>query len=140
MAQIRPIALAYIEHQGKWLVQEGYDPIKALTFYRFLGGGIEFQEISREAIARELREEIGAIDITVKELVLVHEDIFDFHGKPTHLIEFIYRVVLESRFHELNEVPQNENGTLGMAKWIDQTKFLNRELVFYPEVFLDQRF
>ncbi len=59
-SQIRPIALCLFRHADKLLVFEGYDEIKRQTFYRPLGGAIEFGEYSHETIAREIREELGA--------------------------------------------------------------------------------
>ena len=38
-----------------WL-PEGYDKVKNKTFYRALGGGIEFTETSKDAIIREFKE------------------------------------------------------------------------------------
>ena len=57
---IRPIALCVIRHDDAVFVFEGYDPLKDQTFYRPLGGGIEFGETSEQAIRREMREEIAA--------------------------------------------------------------------------------
>ena len=58
--QIRPIALCLFRHGDKLLAFEGYDEIKRQTFYRPLGGAIEFGEYSHVTIAREIREELGA--------------------------------------------------------------------------------
>jgi len=41
---IRPIVLGLVIRDGKVLVREGYDTKKNQTFYRALGGGIEFDE------------------------------------------------------------------------------------------------
>jgi 8-oxo-dGTP pyrophosphatase MutT (NUDIX family) len=45
---------------------EAFDPVKGETFYRPLGGGVEFGETSAAA-AREIREEVSA-DVTDTEL------------------------------------------------------------------------
>ncbi len=42
--KIRPIALCVFLNNNRILVNEGYDPVKQQTFYRSLGGGIEFGE------------------------------------------------------------------------------------------------
>lgn len=58
---VRPIALCvFRDESDRILVLEGYDPTRALTFYRRLGGGIEFGERSQDTVAREIREELGA--------------------------------------------------------------------------------
>ena len=40
--EIRPVVLGIAIKNGKILVSEGYDKVKKKTFYRCLGGGIEF--------------------------------------------------------------------------------------------------
>jgi hypothetical protein len=44
MTQIRPLAICVFSQNGKILVCEGYDATTSDTFYRPLGGGIEFGE------------------------------------------------------------------------------------------------
>ena len=78
--EIRPIAIGIVKKGNKILVGEGFDKVKNQTFYRSLGGGIEFQETSKEALKREFKEELN-IDIEVKELLSVEENIFTYKGK-----------------------------------------------------------
>jgi len=89
MPHIRPIAICLFRHNDKILVLEGYDPSKGETFYRPLGGGIEFGERSIDTIHREIMEEI---DAEVKDLVYLGslENIFTFDGKPGHEIVQVY--------------------------------------------------
>ena len=89
MNQIRPLAICLFSHNDKILVSEEYDPSKGETFYRPLGGGIEFGEHSINAVRRELLEEIGA---EVKELVYLGtlENIYIFNGTPGHEIVQVY--------------------------------------------------
>jgi len=89
MSHIRPLAICLFRYNGKILVSEEHDPGKCETFYRPLGGGIEFGEHSVETIRRELIEEIGA---EVKDLVYLGtlENIFTFNGEPGHEIVQVY--------------------------------------------------
>jgi ADP-ribose pyrophosphatase YjhB (NUDIX family) len=66
------------------------------TFYRPPGGGIEFQEDSREAVRRELREEFD-LDVRSEDLSLlgVIENSFEFRGAPHHEICFVYEAPVE---------------------------------------------
>ena len=48
--EIRPIVLGIVKRNNKILVSKGYDKKKNQTFYRCLGGGIEFLETSEEAL------------------------------------------------------------------------------------------
>jgi 8-oxo-dGTP pyrophosphatase MutT (NUDIX family) len=87
--KVRPMALCVIRDRDRILVQEGYDPSKEQTFYRALGGGIEFGERSQHAAAREIREELGA-EVTDLEFLATIESVFVFDGLPGHEIALIY--------------------------------------------------
>ena len=89
MLRIRPIAICIFRHHGKILVFEGQDPRKDETFYRPLGGGIEFGERSADTIRRELREEIN---VEVRDLVYLGtlENIFTYDDEPGHEIVQVY--------------------------------------------------
>ena len=93
MSQIRPLAICVFSHNNKILVSEEHDPSKGETFYRPLGGGIEFGEHSIDTIHRELMEKIGA---EVKDLVYLGtlENIYIFNGIPGHEIVQVYDGVL----------------------------------------------
>lgn len=54
-----------------------------------VGGRVEFGEPSRQAIIREVREELNA-EITDIELLGVLESLFTFDGGPGHEIIFVY--------------------------------------------------
>ena len=89
MPHIRPIAICLFHHNNKILVFEGYDPTKGETFYRPLGGAIEFGKHSADTFHREIMEEI---DAEVKGLVYLGtlENIFTFDGEPGHEIVQVY--------------------------------------------------
>ena len=57
---IRPIVICVVLNNGRIFVSEDVKPDTGETFYRSLGGGIEYAEHSADAVVRELREEIGA--------------------------------------------------------------------------------
>ena len=69
--EIRPIVLGIARKDNKILVSKGYDKIKNETFYRCLGGGIEFLETSQEALKREYKEELG-ININIEEYLRIN--------------------------------------------------------------------
>ena len=128
--EIRPIALGLAIRDGKLLVSEGYDKVKKQTFYRCLGGGIEFLERSDEALKREFQEEIGA-DVIVKDLLDVAENIFTYEGKNAHEIIFIYSVdIKDCDYKEEYNIIDMQNH---IAKWIDINDFKSKKYVLYPE-------
>jgi NADH pyrophosphatase NudC (nudix superfamily) len=81
--RIRPLALGIFLHEGKLLVFEGYNAVKDQTFYRPLGGGIEFGEYGVQAFIREIQEEIGAAVVNPRYLGLC-ENIFTLDGEVGH--------------------------------------------------------
>jgi ADP-ribose pyrophosphatase YjhB (NUDIX family) len=105
MSQIRPIAICVFLKNNKILVAEGYDPVKLETFYRPLGGGIEFGESSKETIRREIMEEINVeVDQESLRYLGAVENIFIFNGSPGHEIVLVYDGVLqESGLYEQAE-------------------------------------
>ena len=97
--EIRPIVLGVAIKDGKLLVSEAYDSVKNNYFYRCLGGGIEFQETSIDALKREFKEEIN-IDIEVGELLGVAENIFTYNGKKGHEIVFFYEINIPENLYQ----------------------------------------
>jgi 8-oxo-dGTP pyrophosphatase MutT (NUDIX family) len=89
LQRIRPLAICIFHHQGKILVNEFYDDAKQQTFFRPIGGGIEFGERSRDAVIREVQEELG-LSISNLRLIGTLESIFTYAGKPGHEIVQVY--------------------------------------------------
>lgn len=90
---IRPIAICVVRRGDEILVMEARDESRDLTFYRPLGGGIEFGERSDIAVRRELQEEIGA-ELEALSLMTVLENLFEFEGEAWHEIVFVYEATL----------------------------------------------
>ena len=81
--QIRAIVICVFTKNDTILVCEGYDELKQEYYYRPIGGGIEFGETSKEALIREVQEEINAKIEHVKYLGTI-ENIFTYNGMPGH--------------------------------------------------------
>src|SRR5215208_1910136 len=90
---IRPLALALIRRGDEILVEEGRDETKDETFFRLLGGTIEFGELGADAIRRELQEELAA-EVEVKARVATLENIFTWEGSVRHEIVLVYECTL----------------------------------------------
>ncbi len=88
-ARIRPLAICVFRRDDKIFVARGYDSHKGETFYRPIGGKIEFGERSSETVIREVREEIG-VEVTDLAYLGALENIFSFEEQPGHEILFIY--------------------------------------------------
>lgn len=89
MRYIRPVVLCVFHHEGRILVYEGHDPVERRRYCRPLGGGIEFGETSAQALAREVREELGAEITDLREIGTL-ENLFTRLGEPGHEIVRVY--------------------------------------------------
>lgn len=129
--EIRPIALGLAIKNNKLLVSEGFDKVKNETFYRCLGGGIEFLEKSEKALKREFLEEIN-VDITVKDFLGISENIFTYQGKKAHELILFYSIeISDENYQEEYKVIDDHGETI--AKWIDINEFKNKNKILYPE-------
>jgi len=138
MNQIRPLAICVFRNRDRILVAVGYDPVKDETFYRPLGGGIEFGESSEETISREFQEEIGA-QVSNQKYLGALENIFVFNGMPGHEIVLVYDGVLtESGLYEQAVIVGREaNGEEVRAVWKDLDEFGAGKSILYPDGLLN---
>ncbi|WIY06966.1 NUDIX hydrolase [Amycolatopsis mongoliensis] len=129
-SSIRPIALGLIRRRDQILVFEGRDDVKGETYYRPLGGGVEFGERSDDALVREFREELDA-EIVVKERLGVLENVFAWRGNPGHEIAFIY----EAEFVDPELYARDAMKILddpATAGWVDLRDFRDGGKILYP--------
>jgi len=132
--EIRPIVLGILIRDNKILVAEKYDSSKNSYFCRCLGGGIEFQEISKEALKREYQEELK-VDIKIKKLIDVVENIFEYNGKKAHEIVFMYDIEMDDSYYKEKYEIIDTAGTFE-AKWIDINEFISGNKTLYPKVLI----
>ena len=127
--RIRPIALGLIEHEGYLFVSRGKDPKTSESFYRFLGGGIDFGETSQAALEREFLEEVQA------EYITCLDNIFVYNGKPKHeLIQLFRAQFVDSKFFQLQETVRFVVGErVDQALWIETSRVLSGEYRLVPE-------
>lgn len=122
--RIRALALCVFHHQGKILVNRFHDAVADKTFYRPIGGGIEFGETSCEAIVREVQEELG---LSIKDLRLLGtlESLFVYNGKPGHEIVQVYDACFEDTqvYEQLQIVGHESDGAPFTASWQDGSSF-----------------
>lgn len=93
------------------LVYERYDPTTGERFYRPIGGNIDFGELSREAMVREIREELSA-EVTDLRFLGVLENVFTYVGRPGHEIILMYdaRFADESLYEQPSLAAYEESG------------------------------
>jgi 8-oxo-dGTP pyrophosphatase MutT (NUDIX family) len=115
--EIRVLALGLIRDGERIYISQGYDPVKQQTFYRAMGGGVDFGETSRDALQREFLEEIQAELTNIRYLGCL-ENLFTFNGQQGHEILQVYQCdFVDPKFYELEQVVLlkviEKNGTLG---------------------------
>ena len=129
--EIRPIVLGLATKDNKLLVSEGYDNVKKQTFYRCLGGGIEFLEKSTDALKREFLEEINT-NIIIKNFLGISENIFTYEGKNAHELVLYYKIDLADKDYKDEYIVNDDNGQ-SKATWININDFKNGNKILYPE-------
>jgi ADP-ribose pyrophosphatase YjhB (NUDIX family) len=129
-SSIRPITLAVIRRGDALLVFEGRDDVKDETFYRPLGGGVEFGEPSEVALKREFREELDA-DLVVKERIGVLENVYTWRGRRGHEIAFLYAAEFaDASFYARDEMKILDDDAT--ARWVDVADFRDGSKILYP--------
>ncbi len=136
--QIRPIAICLFRKNGRILVAEGYDSVKGETFYRPLGGGIEFGERSEDALRREMREEINA-DVSALHYLGVLENIFVFNGKIGHEIVLVYEgeLIPYGLYDQAVILGKESNGEGFHVMWKSLNEFREGKSILYPSGLLE---
>lgn len=135
--EIRVLALGLIRDGNRIFVSEGYDPVKQLTFYRAMGGGVDFGETSLEALKREFQEEIQAELTNIRYLGCL-ENIFTFNGQSGHeIIQLFESDFVDPKFYQLEKLDFSEGERRKSSLWVDVNRFKSGELRLVPEQFLD---
>ncbi|RBJ04766.1 NUDIX hydrolase [Micromonospora provocatoris] len=121
MSSIRAVAIAVPRRGDDVLVFEYHDSTKDETFYRPLGGGIDFGETAEAAVRRELREELG-VELLDVRLLGVLENLFHAFGRDGHEIVFSFDCRLADRsLYERDAVGEirDDAGTKVMWRSLD---------------------
>lgn len=135
--EIRVLALGLIQDGDRIFISEGYDPVKQQTFYRAMGGGVDFGETSRDALQREFQEEIQAELTNIRYLGCL-ENLFTYDGKPGHEIIQLYQCdFVDPKFYQLERLVFAEGKRQKTALWVEVSRFTSKELRLVPEQFFD---
>ncbi|MBQ2872606.1 MAG: NUDIX domain-containing protein [Bacilli bacterium] len=97
---------AIIKYQNKILVERN----KNVDFSVVPGGRVQTLETSKEALLRELQEELG-IDLSKENLELASliENYFTFDDKKYHELYFVYKVELKQDYNLSNGIENLDN-------------------------------
>lgn len=136
--RVKPKAVCVFRWDDKIFVSEGHDESLGETYYRPIGGTIEFGEYGHETIQREIMEEINAevVDVT---FLGTCENIFMHEGIPGHEIMLIYDAHFtdENLYDESLVVRGEDDGeVLFDAVW-KPLDFFRGEGTLYPDGLLE---
>ena len=136
--RIRVKVLAWLQEDSRIFVVRMHDSEKGDDYYRPIGGSVEFGESTREALLREVKEELNTqIHITGEPIIL--ENIFTCDGEQGHEIDYVYpsRFADPSFTRHKSYVLTEADGNIYEAGWIDLSRFVNDELRLVPEQLLE---
>ncbi|TFF98698.1 MAG: NUDIX domain-containing protein [Promethearchaeota archaeon] len=146
MTDIKQKAICVFSNDNKILVSEYYHYETGEPFYRPLGGNIDFAEDSKQALKREIQEELQT-DICQIQLLDVIENIYYYKEKYSHEIMFVYDGAFQDdTFYELDEFEafeKTDKRTFNV-KWKSLEDFIIGDDVLYPrgllELLVDETF
>jgi 8-oxo-dGTP pyrophosphatase MutT (NUDIX family) len=120
------------------LVAEYFDPSKQQVFYRPLGGAIEFGERGADALAREMREELGA-QVQDLRYLTTFENIFVYNGRRGHEIVLVYEgEFADPTYYKQSRLPGKEDDDTPLAVvWKPLTFFQKGSAPLYPDGLLE---
>ncbi len=136
--RVRPLALAIIWRGDEILVAENRDDVKQRTFYRPLGGKIEFGEYGAATVVREFMEEISET-IQVKGYLATLENIFIYNGAAGHeIVRFYVCEFTDSAVYQRETMTgEDDNNTLFTTRWLPLAYFQQGNAPLYPDGLLD---
>jgi 8-oxo-dGTP pyrophosphatase MutT (NUDIX family) len=135
---IRPIAICVFRKADSLFVFEGFDSVKNDSFYRPLGGEIEFGEPGKAAVEREIKEEIGE-DVKNVRHISTFESLFTLEGETGHEIVMVYEAdfVSESMYEKPEMQGHEDDGSRFRALWMTMEGFRDGTKRLVPDGLLE---
>ena len=134
--RIRASTICVIRHGDRILAAPGYASSKGV-FYRPLGGEINFGEHSRQAIRRELHEEVRA-EITDPRYLGVIENFYTYFDVPRHELVVVYEAELvDGSLYEMSSMQGDEGGQAFRVEWVSLSEFTDGRASLFPEGLLE---
>lgn len=96
-------------------------------FWALPGGKIEVLETTKEAIARELKEELDIENFVVGDVISVTENFFEWDGNKVHQYIFTHKVTFDDTKYNnaVGEFAGAEKEKDVVFKWIEKEELVN---------------
>lgn len=124
-------AMCLIEHEGKLLLCKNYNKVKKETFFRVVGGTVNFGEKCEEAVRREIKEELNS-KIENLHFIAVIENIFTYEGEEGHEIVFLYKGDLSNKEIYKKKIIYIPDAEDFPAEWVPISDILEGKVKLYP--------
>ena len=136
---IRAKVIGIARKENRILVCEVLNDHGVLKGWCPLGGGVEFGEMSENALKREISEELGC-NIVISGEPMVFESIFEHHGYKGHEIIFAFQISLDAAQIYAKERFQiyESNGRTHWVQWVPIEKFQSGEAILFPNALLNR--
>ena len=135
--RIRPISISIIRNNDKILVYKRQDDITKKSFYRLVGGCIEFGESSKDALKRECQEELS-LDILDIKLISTFESIFKFNNNKMHEIVYLFNCNFKDKtIYHREKIKGMEGDRSFEAVWVSVSDFKEQMEIIYPIEIID---
>lgn len=116
---------AIIIHDNKILFQKR----KNDQYWALPGGKIEVLETTKQAIARELEEELSITDITVGDIISITENFFVWNGKKVHQYIFTHKVTFnDSKYNNIKGTFDGKEDKDVIFTWINKEDLVNSSI------------
>lgn len=130
--KIKVKAMCLFHRNGKILASKGFDKVKQETFYRALGGSVNFFETAEAGVRREIQEELLS-EIENLQFIDVIENLFTHEGSQGHELVFLYvGELVRKELYDQNPIHIIEETYEFDAEWIAIEDVLNGKITLYP--------
>ncbi len=131
-SHIRPIVIGLFRRDDRLLSAAVTEDDGAVKGWRPLGGGINFGETAECALAREMREELGATIGSITRLAVL-ENLFTHHGAQGHEIVFVLTAnFVDPGLAADEDFVLEDGGVRSRAAWVPISEFRTRREYLLP--------
>jgi 8-oxo-dGTP pyrophosphatase MutT (NUDIX family) len=132
--KVKSMGLIQRQKNGKTQIlgTRGHDTIKNEIFYRLIGGHVEMGEYARDALVREIDEELE-LNLDIGELVGWNENIFIFNGVVGHEVIALFYVSFPPDIEPQDQYDIHDCPGV-IAEWVNRDDVESGIVKLYPMI------